>query len=116
MLTNFHIGLYMFFLKGSVIHCTAKSSVAPLFINKLQEGCIYQLKKFLVLPNLINFQIIRDVPNMIELDESTTVKQVERELDEFRRYPFQFTEFEDLHPTNQTYLIGKTFINVFSAS
>ncbi len=79
-----------------MIHSIAKSNIAHHFIAKLEEGSIYELKGFIVLPNKENFRIVKHNNHMIELDGSTIVNKTESSVDGFVKYHFEFMEFEDI--------------------
>lgn len=95
------------------MHCTARSNIAHLFVDKLQEGRVYFIGNFKVRPNKDEYRIVKDNDYMIELEGSTYVTKATADVDGFLRYPFQFVEFENLQPMNKIYVIGKNLCSCF---
>ncbi|GKB15197.1 DNA helicase PIF1, ATP-dependent, partial [Tanacetum coccineum] len=91
-------------LKGNMIHCSAKSSVAHNFL-RMKEGGIYSIKNFVVLPNKDEFRIFRHDRFMIEFDGETSNRKVSADPHGFRRYPFRLIEFDQVEPAHNKYLI-----------
>ncbi|KAM0008219.1 putative nucleic acid-binding protein [Helianthus debilis subsp. tardiflorus] len=92
-------------VKGGVMHCTTRNNIAHYFFDKLKEGGIYLLKGF-TLQRTDQYRILKDSPYVIWLNGSTTVKKVDDTSGSFTRYPFLFTTFEDLEPTEGKYFVG----------
>nr|GEZ81070.1 hypothetical protein [Tanacetum cinerariifolium] len=95
--------------KGNVMHCTVKANIAHNFL-RLKEGSIYSVKNLTVVPNKDEFCVIRLADFMLEFDGKTTVRKSFLQADGFTRYPFQLVEIDELEPTNNKYLIGKTIV------
>ncbi|XP_071697351.1 replication factor A protein 1-like [Rutidosis leptorrhynchoides] len=91
--------------RGNIMQCTAKSNVAHCFINKLQEGCVYSIGMFSVIPNKNEYRILKDNQLMLELQGSTYVRKDTIDVAGFIRHPFQCVEFENLTPTFKEYLV-----------
>ncbi|KAL6553724.1 hypothetical protein OROMI_019397 [Orobanche minor] len=71
--------------KGNTIHCSAKSKTSHNFVNRLKEGIIYTINDFAVLPNTADYRIKKE--------------------NGFMRHPFDLVDFDDLHVSNNNYLI-----------
>ncbi|GKA98099.1 putative reverse transcriptase domain-containing protein, partial [Tanacetum coccineum] len=81
--------------KGSIIHCSAKSSMAHNFL-RMKEGGIYSIKNFVVIPNKYEFRIFRHDRFMIEFDGETSARKVSADPHGFLRYPFRLLEFDQV--------------------
>jgi hypothetical protein len=92
--------------QGNVMHCVAKNKIAHRFVDKLQEGGLYVLRDFVVVPNTENFRVIKDASHIIQLQWSTSVRKVTDDATKFNRYPFEFVAFDDLQPTDNKYFVG----------
>nr|XP_043633588.1 glutathione S-transferase T3-like [Erigeron canadensis] len=91
--------------KGNVLHCFVKASIAYRFKPLLEEGCLYMMNDFTVLPNPQKYRIMKDVEFMIEIDGSTLVTKQSDDVDKFIRHPFQLVSFEQIVPTNSKYFV-----------
>ncbi|GKD91255.1 DNA helicase PIF1, ATP-dependent [Tanacetum coccineum] len=69
---------------GSIIHCSAKSSMAHNFL-RMKEGGIYSVKNFVVIPNKDEFRIFRRDRFMIEFDGETSARKVSADPHGFLR-------------------------------
>ncbi|KAL6548104.1 hypothetical protein OROHE_009166 [Orobanche hederae] len=87
------------------MHCTAKSNTAHNFVDKLKEGIIYYINDFTVLSNKGDYRIMKDNAYMIEFDGATSMRRSSVKPDGFVRHPFDLTDFDNLQPTNNKFLI-----------
>nr|XP_043620001.1 replication protein A 70 kDa DNA-binding subunit-like [Erigeron canadensis] len=91
--------------KGNIIHCYAKSFIAHRFQKILEEGCLYSIKAFAVVPNPEKYRVLKDSDYMIDLQGSTVVRKATDEIEKFNRYPFQLVPFEELTPTDNKHFV-----------
>ncbi|GJY51338.1 DNA helicase PIF1, ATP-dependent [Tanacetum coccineum] len=89
-------GRYLSTNFGSIIHCSAKSSMAHNFL-RMKEGGIYSVKNFVVIPNKYEFRIFRHDRFMIEFDGETWSRKVSADPHGFLRYPFRLLKFDQVH-------------------
>ncbi|KAL6513881.1 hypothetical protein OROHE_019337 [Orobanche hederae] len=91
--------------KGNTMHCTAKSKTSHIFVDRLKEGIIYTINDFAVLPNTEDYRIKKESAYIIEFHGGTTVRRSPVKADGFVRHPFDLIDFDDLHVSNNKYLI-----------
>lgn len=90
------------------MHCYARGSIAHNFVG-LKEGNVYSIKNFIVHPNKDEYRIISQDPFILEFDVSTIIRKVSVSPKGFVRYSFELSEFDEIEPTNNKYLIGYFF-------
>lgn len=101
--------------QGNVMHCSARNNIAHFFFDKLKEGGVYSIKGFVVQP-INEYRILKDNPFQIGLHGSTVVRKVDEDASCFDRYPFMFTSFEDLEPTENRYFVGEISVRYVMCS
>lgn len=51
--------LFYFFCQGNTMHCTAKAKTSHTFVTKLNEGNVYSITDFVVIPNIEEYRIMK---------------------------------------------------------
>lgn len=45
--------------RGNTMHCTAKAKTSHTFVTKLNEGNVYSITDFVVIPNIEEYRIMK---------------------------------------------------------
>ncbi|KAL3613299.1 Replication factor A protein 1 [Castilleja foliolosa] len=99
--------------EANSIHAIIWPSNARQIKDKLNEGLIYFINKFTVLPNKAKYRIIVKNDLMLELNAGTTVKMAKEENKNIPLHAFEFVELEKLEPSVDEHLLD--VIGVLSA-
>lgn len=83
-----------------------RGNISHYFVSKVEDGNVFSLKNFSVVPNKENFRVRNSDEYVNELESFTVVKKIEVPVGEYTRFPFQLVPLEDIILNDSIYFIG----------